>query len=98
MTKSYNNTFGETIDLLRQGYIAQRKGWNGKNMFIYVEEGKVMPDLREPLKSWSNREAIEVLPHFNMVNAKSQLVVGWLASQEDMLSDDWTIAEQANEF
>ena len=33
---------------------------------------------------------MKVLPHFNMKTATGEICVGWLASQTDMLADDWS--------
>ena len=85
--------FGEITELLRDGTRrACREGWNGKNMWIYVEVGKTIPFsvLRDPIKSWLNGDMI-VLSHFNMKAADGKLVCGWLASQTDMLANDWMI-------
>jgi len=37
--------------------------------------------------------AIVVLPHIDMKSARGEIVVGWLASQTDMLSNDWCILD-----
>lgn len=85
--------FGEIIEVCKDGqHRAARKGWNGKNMYIYIEIGKTIPfeSLREPVRSWIATD-MKVLPHWNMKSADGSIVVGWLASQTDMLSDDWEI-------
>jgi hypothetical protein len=82
---------------------ALRRNWNGvrigQRMWIYIEPGKVLRGLREPLKSWlrideayDTDDKIDVLPHFNLVIG-NKLVSGWLASQTDLLADDWEIIE-----
>ena len=85
--------FGEIIESIRDGSRrAAREGWNGKGMYIYVELGKTIEfeKLREPIKSWLNGDMI-VLPHFNMKSATGEIVVGWLASQTDILASDWNL-------
>ena len=37
--------------------------------------------------------ARSILPHIDMRNARGEVVVGWLASQEDLLAEDWQIVE-----
>lgn len=34
---------------------------------------------------------IELLPHIDMKAADGSLVIGWLASQTDMLAEDWEV-------
>ncbi len=96
MAKTNKNlSFGEVIEEIRDGTKrATRKGWNGKNMFIYIEVGKHIPQerLREPQSKWFD-DGLHVLSHFNMKTADGKLVVGWLASQTDMLSKDWIILD-----
>ena len=84
--------FGEVLEELRKGKRACREGWNGKNMWIYIERGKTIPFdlLREPQRSWLGSD-MKVKDHFNLKNAQGDIVVGWLASQEDMLADDWGV-------
>lgn len=79
----------------RNGKIrAARSGWNGKGMWIYVEVGKTIPfdKLREPIKSWLGGDMI-VGSHLNMKAADGTLVSGWLASQTDMLAEDWEFVQ-----
>ena len=86
--------FGEVIKELRAGTKrAQRQGWNGKSMYIYIEQGKVIPHkvLRDPIATWLKKQDMDVEPHFNMFTADKKIVSGWLASQTDMLARDWRI-------
>lgn len=81
------------VEIIRDGTkCACRSGWNGKRMYVYIEQGKIIEfdKLREPIKSWLGKDMV-ILPHFNMKTATGEICVGWLASQTDMLSDDWEI-------
>ena len=66
--------FGEAITLLKVGHQLQRKGWNGKDMWI----GMQIPDAYSRM----------TLPYIYMRTEDEQMV-SWVASQTDMLSDDW---------
>ena len=35
----------------------------------------------------------DVLPYFVMKTADNKILMGWLASQTDLLADDWEVAE-----
>jgi hypothetical protein len=69
--------FGEVIKILRASIKegrplrAYRKGWHGigakHQMWVYIEPGKVLKGLREPLKSWLNTDEVKVMDHFNLV-------------------------------
>jgi hypothetical protein len=96
---------GEAVQALKQGKQVTREGWNGKGMFLVLAGGyKVKKaDLREGgsisaefLES-RELEEMEILPHIDMwtVNAhgRQAYLPGWLASQTDMLSEDWMIVE-----
>lgn len=80
-------TFGEAIDALKQGEHVARSGWNGKNMHLYLEEHFkfVVPGgaLAGAHKLYE--------PCIVMFTAQGRHQPGWLASQADMLADDWEI-------
>lgn len=88
--------FGDVIKEMKKNPSKRfaRKGWNGRNMFIYLTLGREVP-LRdwEGASSMTNkelqRETITICPHIDMYSATGERVIGWLASQTDMLADDW---------
>lgn len=89
--------FGEALRAIRKGARVAREGWNGKGMWITYSPGsKEVPASR----FWSdaNREyaearhgAADVLPCITMKTATGEILMGWLASQTDMLADDWEV-------
>ena len=86
--------FGEALELLKQGKKIARSGWNGKGMFIILVSGtnNVKPYDGTPYKQVCNfkkQETINILPHIDMYSAQGEMVVGWLASQTDILAEDW---------
>lgn len=80
--------FGSALELLKQGERVAREGWNGKDMFLYLIKGN---KLSEGLKYGYGEYVGE--PSFvdtiAMKTAQNTIVVGWLASQSDMLANDW---------
>lgn len=82
--------FGEALEALKQGKKVQRNGWNGKNQYIELATNISYVN--------SNNEIINV-NHDAMGNkaiafvGTSGVQLGWLASQADMLSEDWKIVE-----
>lgn len=71
-----NMDFGSAIKALKLGNTVAREGWNGKGMWLALQ----VPDANSKMS----------LPYIYMRTVTGDLVP-WLASQTDMLSDDWTI-------
>lgn len=79
-------TFGAAIEAMKRGECVQRAGWNGKNMHIYLEEGR---DIRIPHSAFRGQVRRHEA-HIVMFTAEGKHQPGWLASQADMLADDWS--------
>nr|DAG74061.1 MAG TPA: Protein of unknown function (DUF2829) [Caudoviricetes sp.] len=82
--------FGKAIELLREGKKLQREGWNGKKQYIEIAQNI----------SYKNTQGEIVNAEHDAIGNKaiafigtSGVQLGWLASQADMLADDWKIAE-----
>ena len=93
-------TFGHAIESLKAGQKVARKGWNGKGMWLILVPGRLNVKVQAgtPYGNVLNPStAIEILPHIDMWTTNSQgrraMLPGWLASQTDMLSEDWEIVE-----
>ena len=92
-------TFGVALELAKQGYRITRKGWNGRGMFVYYQEGSEVEtdNLRcKAIRNWMESKgfsAISIQGHLDMKNAQDEIIVGWLAAQPDLLSDDWEVFE-----
>lgn len=96
-TSVYDMTFGEAIEALKQGKRVARSGWNGKGMWLTYSPGaKALP----AEKFWAGPNAdyarqnggtADVLPCITMKTATGEILMGWLASQTDMLAEDWGV-------
>ena len=94
-------SFGSAIFMLKRGRKVARKGWNGKDMFIYLSDGLNLDS--KSLTGAAAKQLLPVLPgvpnsfkicpHIDMKAADGTIVVGWLASQTDMLADDWIVID-----
>lgn len=80
-------TFSEAIRYLKEGKKVARKGWNGKDMYLFLVDG-------EKLASCFSMGDLKCISSICMKTAQNTICVGWLASQADMLADDWTISEK----
>lgn len=87
--------FGHAIVALKAGHRVARAGWNGKGMFLFLVNGSTFKVNRPPLLGiYEEGTEINYHAHIDMKTAQGY-VVPWLASQADMLADDWTIIEGA---
>ena len=93
--------FGKAIESLKDGKKVCREGWNGKGVFIYLVKGStvLVSLLRGSAKEaalFSGKTELSnqvICDHIDMKAADGTIVVGWLASQTDMLAEDWMIVE-----
>jgi len=87
-------TFGEAIALLKQGYKVAREGWNGKGMWLVFVPGREV-EIAQGTPYWSAglRGKIKIDGHIDMYTAKGTIQPGWLASQADILAEDWVIVK-----
>lgn len=89
-------SFGDAIKALKHGMKVARQGWNGKGMYLWLMPATSVKAewCKEPhLKALAedNGGAIDALGTIRMLTADKKILTGWLASQTDMLSDDWVI-------
>ena len=80
--------FGLAVAAMKQGMRVARKGWNGKGMFLRMVSGK-----QYDVACGIARD-LELAPWIGMKAADNKFVP-WLASQTDMLAEDWVIVEVA---
>ncbi len=97
----YTN-FGVALQYLKQGKRVARAGWNGKGMFIFLNKGSVdsegetesLPPIEGvPARFFTqgDKGTVTRLPNINMHTATGSTVTGWLASQTDLLAEDWEV-------
>lgn len=79
--------FGKALKLLKQGKRLRRKGWNGKGIFIKLRKATDNSDMSHDFIYIDTTG----LRTENQAAPKDR--VPWLASQTDMLADDWEIAK-----
>lgn len=82
--------FGEALEAIKSGKKAKRRGWNGKEQYIELAQNISYQNMDGEIVN-SNHENIG-----NKAIAfvgTSGVQMGWLASQADMLADDWEVVE-----
>lgn len=66
--------FGWALGRLKDGFKVQRSGWNGPGQYLQLQE----PDAHSKM----------TLPYIYITTVQGDRVP-WLASQMDLLADDW---------
>lgn len=87
--------FGTAIQIMKQGGKVSRKGWNGKEQYIELAanisytnaDGEVINCAHEAI----GNKAIAFV-------GTSGVQMGWLASQADMLAEDWCIHVDEDDY
>ena len=85
-------SFGLAIEAAKKGKKIARAGWNGKGMFLYHVPAAAYPPCTDVAKEAFGGEDVPYGAYIAMKTAQGN-VVPWLASQTDMLADDWYIVE-----
>ena len=80
--------FGEAVYALKQGKKVARNGWNGKGMWLIHIAGEAVA--QAIADRYSDGNAIPVLEAIYMKTSTGELVP-WLASQTDVLAEDWAV-------
>ena len=85
--------FGKALEALKEGKKVAREGWNGKGMFLYYVPVGAYAPCTSVAKTLVNSDGkVEYGAYIAMKTAQGN-VVPWLASQTDMLSEDWVIVD-----
>lgn len=98
-----NLTFGDAIEYLKKGFLVSRTGWNGKGMYLFMRpedtlsidlviRAKSLPDtFKSKIIEDPEKMKVKFGAYICMKCADGSICNGWLASQTDMLSEDWCI-------
>lgn len=74
--------FGEALRALKNGEKVARKGWNGKGMWLELQVPDLFSKMTLPYVYLNYPDNAQNTPGAR---------VPWLASQTDMLSEDWEV-------
>lgn len=80
--------FDIAIRLVKTGYKVKRSGWNGKDQYIELATNV---SFKNPQGEIINVDHKDMGNHAIAFYGTSGVQLGWLASQSDMLSEDWVI-------
>ena len=92
-------SFGDAVEILKKGVRVARAGWNGKGMWLMMvhpdDDAAVPPRPTYAVAGIVDDATNGCLPWIGMKTADNKFVP-WLASQTDVLAEDWQIVEQGN--
>lgn len=106
MSKQFD--FGTAINKMKDGNLVTRAGWNGKGMFLFMRPEDSLPvamlenfkSLPQSVKDYyrgtmgtKDTGNVTFTGYICMKAADDTVVNGWLASQTDILSNDWMVYE-----
>jgi len=96
-------TFGAAIQALKAGKKVSRAGWNGKGMWLVLMPALYLPPfntqgterkVNDRTAKWIGEDKpLDCQPYIAMWTAQQKWQPGWLASQADMLAEDWTVSD-----
>lgn len=87
-------TFSEALRDIKQGKRLQRAGWNGPDQFVFLVPGSRFVVNRPPLLGiYPEGTEVEYHAHIDIKNQQG-VVVPWLASQGDLLAEDWVVVDE----
>lgn len=81
-------TFEQALTHIKNGIYMQRSGWNGKGMYLFLVSDWTV---HSKVKPENNLQPHIQSPWICMRTADFHLVP-WLASQTDLLANDWQTA------
>lgn len=85
-----NLTFSQALEFIKSGIKMQRVGWNGKGMYLTLfSPARDYPKFADAFET--NNGVYPLLP-FILMKTADNMYVPWLASQTDLLSEDWQTA------
>lgn len=83
--------FSQALTAVKAGGKISRTGWNGSGMFVYLVPGSRFQVNRPPLLGiYQEGTEIDYRAHLDMRTADGSCVT-WVASQTDLLADDWEV-------
>lgn len=86
-----NMDFGDAIAVMKDGARVARKGWNGKGQYVFLAyEADFVTDA--DISAFDGKD-VEVGDMLVLKTAQDTFQPGWLASQADMLAEDWYIVD-----
>lgn len=88
-----NMCFGDAINAMKAGKKVTRDSWNGKGQYVFLAADIEFHTDADISEFYGSADGVRVLPMFVLRTAQGNLQPGWLATQSDMMANDWCIVE-----
>lgn len=101
--------FGTAMEAVKEGKRISRLGWNGKNMFIFMQvpstiDKEIVPKMQslpQTVKDEFQRRFDSPTEQINAIYYSNQLAIvnssnlinGWTPSVSDALAEDWIVLD-----
>lgn len=83
--------FGGALVELKHGKKMCRKGWNGKNQFVYLVPGEWFEARTDAAKSFANLDNKVKYNSYMAIHNADDSVNTWVPSSSDCLAEDWIV-------
>ena len=83
--------FGYAVKMMRDGKRVSRIGWNGKGMFLFVVKDATVTKAIEDCYGDPSKKGVHTALDAIYMHTVQGNLVPWLASQTDVLAEDWQI-------
>lgn len=81
--------FGQALEIMKNGGLIAREGWNGKGMFVYLVEGGNYKVQMECVKPFADKnDTLKYNPYMAIKNVNGTIST-WVPSVNDCLAEDW---------
>lgn len=81
--------FSDALKELKSGKAVRRSGWNSPNQFVYFVPKASYPAQTGVAKQYFGDDALVPYTGYLAIKTVQDNVAPWLASQTDLLADDW---------
>lgn len=95
--------FGDAIEVLKQGGVIRRKGWNGKGLVVFKQvPAHIGSDIIPKMQSLPQLAKGLISKESGFINYTSQCLIyntntgradSWVPSISDVFAEDWEIVE-----
>ena len=86
-------SFSIALDALKRGGRIAREGWNGKGMYVFLADDLEFRTEADISECYDKEDGVEVSEVMILRTAQGTFQPGWLATQSDILANDWYVLE-----
>lgn len=97
MLFDHSMDFGGALKALKEGKAVERRGWNGKGLFVYLVTGGNYPVQMDIVKPIAEKDGtLKYNPYMAIKNMDGSIST-WVPSVNDCLAEDWFVVNPENQ-